>query len=309
MEEKKHILERPLIVCLGATLCCLLWGSAFPFVKIGFGRLNISSADIPAEILYAGLRFTLAGVMTIIIASCMKKRFVRPTARAVPKIAALSLFQTIIQYFFFYIGLSNTSGVKASVIEAASVFAALIVSCFIFRMEKVTAAKVIGSIVGFAGVVLVNLGGMTMGFTLTGEGFILISTIAYAFSSVLMKRWSSEYDPLMLSGWQFLLGGIVMAVGGFAAGGRLGGFDGVSAVLLIYLAFVSSAAYSLWSSLLKHNPVSKISVYGFLNPVFGVILSAVILGETEQAFGWRSLAALTLVCLGVYIVSKPSAKE
>lgn len=305
MEEKKHILERPLIVCLGATLCCLLWGSAFPFVKIGFGRLNISSADIPAEILYAGLRFTLAGVMTIIIASCVKKRVVRPTARAVPKIAALSLFQTIIQYFFFYIGLSNTSGVKASVIEAANVFVALAVSCLIFRMEKVTAAKIVGSIIGFAGVVLVNLGGMTMGFTLTGEGFILISTVAYAFSSVLMKKWSTEYDPLMLSGWQFLFGGIVMAAGGFIAGGRIHGFDGVSVILLIYLAFVSSAAYSLWSSLLKHNPVSKISVYGFLNPVFGVILSAVILGEAEQAFGWKSLAALALVCVGVYIVSKP----
>lgn len=306
MEEKKHILERPLVVCLGATLCCLLWGSAFPFVKIGFGRLNISSADIPAEILYAGLRFTLAGVMTIIIASSVKKRFVRPTARAVPKIAALSLFQTILQYFFFYIGLSNTSGVKASVIEAANVFVALAVSCLIFRMEKVTAAKIVGSIIGFAGVVLVNLGGMTMGFTLTGEGFILISTVAYAFSSVLMKKWSTEYDPLMLSGWQFLFGGIVMAAGGFIAGGRIHGFDGVSVILLIYLAFVSSAAYSLWSSLLKHNPVSKISVYGFLNPVFGVILSAVILGEAEQAFGWKSLAALALVCVGVYIVSKPN---
>lgn len=305
MEEKKHILERPLIVCLGATLCCLLWGSAFPFVKIGFGRLNISSADIPAEILYAGLRFTMAGVMTIIIASCVKKRFVRPTVQAVPKIAALSLFQTILQYFFFYIGLSNTSGVKASVIEAANVFVALAVSCLIFRMEKVTAAKIVGSIIGFAGVVLVNLGGMTMGFTLTGEGFILISTVAYAFSSVLMKKWSTEYNPLMLSGWQFLFGGIVMAAGGFIAGGRIHGFDGVSVILLIYLAFVSSAAYSLWSSLLKHNPVSKISVYGFLNPVFGVILSAVILGEAEQAFGWKSLAALALVCVGVYIVSKP----
>lgn len=305
MEEKKHILERPLIVCLGATICCLLWGSAFPFVKIGFGRLSISSADIPAEILYAGLRFTLAGVMTIIIASCVKKRFVRPTVQAVPKIAALSLFQTILQYFFFYIGLSNTSGVKASVIEAANVFVALAVSCLIFRMEKVTAAKIVGSIIGFAGVVLVNLGGMTMGFTLTGEGFILISTVAYAFSSVLMKKWSTEYNPLMLSGWQFLFGGIVMAAGGFIAGGRIHGFDGVSVILLIYLAFVSSAAYSLWASLLKHNPVSKISVYGFLNPVFGVILSAVILGEAEQAFGWKSLAALALVCVGVYIVSKP----
>ncbi len=292
------------MVLPSAMLCCLLWGSAFPLVKIGFSWLNISSEDIPTEILYAGLRFTLAGVIAIIITSLISGKFLRPTVKSLPKVFSLSMFQTILQYLFFYIGLSNTSGVKASVIEAMNVFVALIVSCLIFRMEKFTAAKIIGSIIGFAGVVIINVskGDLAGGLTLKGEGFILISTVAYAFSSVLMKHWSGEENPMMMSAWQFLLGGIVMSILGFALGGRISGFDLKSVLLLIYLASLSAIAYSLWASLLKYYPVSRIAVYGFMNPVFGFILSAFLLGESE-AFGLKSIAALVLVCLGIYIVN------
>lgn len=304
METKKSILENPKMVLPSAMLCCLLWGSAFPLVKIGFSWLNISSEDIPTEILYAGLRFTLAGVIAIIITSLISGKFLRPTVKSLPKVFSLSMFQTILQYLFFYIGLSNTSGVKASVIEAMNVFVALIVSCLIFRMEKFTAAKIIGSIIGFAGVVIINVskGDLAGGLTLKGEGFILISTVAYAFSSVLMKHWSGEENPMMMSAWQFLLGGIVMSILGFALGGRISGFDLKSILLLIYLASLSAIAYSLWASLLKYYPVSRIAVYGFMNPVFGFILSAFLLGESE-AFGLKSIAALVLVCLGIYIVN------
>lgn len=292
------------MVLPSAILCCLLWGSAFPLVKIGFSWLNISSEDIPTEILYAGLRFTLAGVIAIIITSLISGKFLRPTVKSLPKVFSLSMFQTILQYLFFYIGLSNTSGVKASVIEAMNVFVALIVSCLIFRMEKITAAKIIGSVIGFAGVVIINVskGDLAGGLTLKGEGFILISTVAYAFSSVLMKHWSNEENPMMMSAWQFLLGGIVMSILGFALGGRISGFDLRSVLLLIYLASLSATAYSLWASLLKYYPVSRIAVYGFMNPVFGFILSAFLLGESE-AFGLKSIAALVLVCLGIYIVN------
>lgn len=304
METKKSILENPKMVLPSAMLCCLLWGSAFPLVKIGFSWLNISSEDIPTEILYAGLRFTLAGVIAIIITSLIGGKFLRPTLKSLPKVFSLSMFQTILQYLFFYIGLSNTSGVKASVIEAMNVFVALIVSCLIFRMEKFTAAKIIGSVIGFAGVVIINVskGDLAGGLTLKGEGFILISTVAYAFSSVLMKHWSNAENPMIMSAWQFLLGGIVMSILGFALGGRINGFDLRSVLLLIYLASLSAIAYSLWASLLKYYPVSRIAVYGFMNPVFGFILSAFLLGESE-AFGLKSIAALVLVCLGIYIVN------
>ena len=59
-------------------------------------------------------------------------------------------------------------------------------------------------------------------------------------------------------------------------------FTASAAALLIYMAMISAVAYSLWGMLLKYNPVSKVTVFGFMNPVIGVILSALLLNETES---------------------------
>lgn len=301
--KTEELLTKNSIVILFAMICCLLWGSAFPCVKIGYEWCS-AGGDAPSKILFAGLRFTLAGIIAVIVCSIVSgKPLVPKSGKTAGRIVILSLFQTILQYLFFYIGLSNTSGVKASVIEGANVFIALIVSCCIFKMEKFTARKLTGSIIGFAGVVLINIGGgLDSDITFTGEGFILISTVAYAFSSVVMKRFSVEDDPMLLSGWQFIVGGLVM----MATGALMGGSVDLSAVkgvvMLIYLAFVSAAAYTLWALLLKYNPVSRVSVFGFMNPVFGVILSAVLLKE-YSAFSLSGAAALILVCVGIYIVN------
>ena len=70
------------------------------------------------------------------------------------------------------------------------------------------------------------------------------------------------------------------------------------------MAMISAVAYSLWGILLKYNPVSRIAVFGFMNPVFGVILSALLLGENNQAFSLYGLAALVLVSLGIFLVNR-----
>ena len=131
-----------------------------------------------------------------------------------------SVLFPVLQYLFFYIGLAHTTGVKASIIEAVSTFVAIFVAGFLFHQEKVTARKMLGCLVGFAGVVLVNVAGngIDQHFTVNGDGAILLSTVAYAFPSVLMKRFSVQDNPVMFSGYQFILGGIVMAVCGFFMG-------------------------------------------------------------------------------------------
>ena len=73
--------------------------------------------------------------------------------------------------------------------------------------------------------------------------------------------------------------------------------------LLVYLALVSAVAYSLWGILLKYTPVSRVTVFGFMNPVFGVLLSALLLGETDQASGILGLLSLLLVSVGIYVVN------
>ncbi len=299
----------PIAVAL-AMICCFLWGSAFPCIKIGYKLFEIPADSPASQIFFAGVRFFIAGIMVIAAGSIGEKKLLLPTKRAVPKILSLSLFQTILQYIFFYIGLANTSGVKASVIEGTSAFICIIISALIFRMEKLTPAKIIGCLIGTAGIVVINLDSSLLSeISFMGDGFVFISIVAYSVSSVLIKRFSASENPVMLSGWQFLIGGAVMIAAGALAGGKVGAVTPGGLLMLAYLAFISACAYSLWALLLKHNPVSKIAVFGFMNPVFGVLLSAFLLGETEQAFRLEAVIALLLIAAGIFIVNKKSEAD
>lgn len=298
-------MQKTIVVWLGALLCCALWGSAFPCIKIGYRLFDIASGDVAAQILFAGCRFTLAGVLALAIGSALNREWLVPKRRSYGRIAKLALLQTVAQYIFFYVGLANTTGVKASIIEGVNVFIAILVASLLFHQEKLSAAKILGCVIGFAGVVLVNIsgGGLDLEFHFTGEGFIFLSTIAYAFSSVFLKRYSKEDNPVLLSGWQFVFGGLVMIVCGLLAGGRLFEWSVAGVLMLLYMAVISAVAYSLWGILLKYNPVSKVAVFGFMNPVFGVILSAILLHEGDS-IGVMCLVSLALVCAGIYIVNR-----
>ena len=70
------------------------------------------------------------------------------------------------------------------------------------------------------------------------------------------------------------------------------------------MGVLSAVAYTIWSVLTKYNPVASVAIYGFLNPVFGVLLSALLLGEQNQAFTIYGLLALLLVCLGIFLVNR-----
>lgn len=305
MKDKEHFMQKTIVVWLGALLCCALWGSAFPCIKIGYRLFDIASGDVAAQILFAGCRFTLAGVLALAIGSALNREWLVPKRRSYGRIAKLALLQTVAQYIFFYVGLANTTGVKASIIEGVNVFIAILGASLLFHQEKLSAAKILGCVIGFAGVVLVNSSGsgLDLGFHFTGEGFIFLSTIAYAFSSVFLKRYSKEDNPVLLSGWQFVFGGLVMIVCGLLAGGRLSEWSVAGVLMLLYMAVISAVAYSLWGILLKYNPVSKVAVFGFMNPVFGVILSAILLHEGDS-IGVMCLVSLALVCAGIYIVNR-----
>ncbi|MGN0203295.1 MAG: DMT family transporter [Coprococcus sp.] len=301
--DREQWMQKTVVVWLGAMLCCALWGSAFPFVKIGYRLFNIVSEDTASQILFAGCRFTLAGMMAVFIGSIAARQFLHPTRDNIGRVLWLSFLQTVLQYLFFYIGLAHTSGVKASIIEAVNVFVAILVASILFHQEKLTFQKLAGCMVGFAGVVLINLNGMNFEMSLQGEGFIFLSTVAYAFSSVFLKRFSVKDNTVMLSGYQFIMGGIIMVIVGIVMGGHINVPSGKAVVLLLYLAMVSAVAYSVWGLLLKYNPVSRVAVFGFMNPVFGVILSAVFLHESDQASGWTGILSLILVCIGIYVVN------
>ena len=209
----------------------------------------------------------------------------------------------MLQYIFFYVGLANTTGVKGTIGSGSSAFFSLLIAGLIFRTERLTAKKLVACVLGFAGIICVNLSGLTLTMNFLGDGFVLFSAIAYAFSTVFMKRFSKYESPVVLSGYQFILGGSLMVLIGLAFGGRIliGGLT--AALVLIYLAFLSAAAYSLWGMLLQHNPVSRVTIYNFMTPVFGVLLSSLMLTENSRVAPLSLVLSLLLISGGILLLN------
>ncbi len=307
--RKKVDLTNMRTVLLAAGLCCFLWGSAAPSIKIGYQLFQIDSADTASILMFAGIRFVLAGFLVILYHSITSGRWIWPPKGSGAAIGSLALSQTIFQYLFYYVGLSHASGVNSAIITGTNVFFSMLCASLVFRYERLDIHKIVGCILGFLGIAIVNLAGVgsdkMFAISFLGEGFVLLAQIFYAVSGSLIKKYAGVFDVVTLSGYQFMAGGMALLVIGAACGGTLFGAVGPSAfVLLLYMGFLSAVAYTLWGVLLKYNPVSRVTVFGFMNPMFGVILSAIFLGETAQALTWNTLAALILVCLGIYVVNR-----
>lgn len=304
MNLNEKTMQKTIVVVSLAVLANMLWGSAAPAIKTGYRLFEVAADDIASLILFAGVRFFLAGILAIIIGSIINGNVILPTKSSLPKICVLALFQTIIQYILFYIGCAHASGTKVTIASSTGAFLSILVSALLFRQEKLTARKILGCVLGFTGVVLVNLSPeLDFNMSLIGEGLVILSTCAFAISNAFTKLFSRTENPVMLCGYQFILGGAVLTALGFFMGGRLS-FPGVGGlVLILYLAMISAVAFSCTSILMKYNPVSRVSIFGFLNPMFGVTLSILILKESGQEFGIKGLIALILVCIGVFVVN------
>lgn len=304
MNNKPLLSRTPVVISL-AILCNALWGSAIPFINLGYRLFQIPAGETQTQILFAGVRFFLAGFLTILFTSMPRKTLVRVRKENLHMVFVLGMTQTLIQYVLFYIGVARTASVSGAIIQGLNAFVSILIACYIFRTETMNRLKWIGGAAGVLGVIVMNLGGggMLGGMHVMGEGFLFLSMFVSACSAGLIKIFSQKEDPVALSGWQFMLGGVIMAGIGFVLGGRLNPTGMGAIAVLLYLAMVSAVAYTIWGVLLKYNPVSRIAPFMFLQPIFGVILSISFFGGVQESLG-KYAAALVLVCLSILIIGR-----
>jgi drug/metabolite transporter (DMT)-like permease len=284
-----------------AIFCNILFGSAFPMIKLGYEYFGISD-DVFSKILYAGIRFFIAGIIVFVIDSVRNKKPSAIEKKNIKNVVLLGVTYTFLQYIFFYVGLSNTTGASGSVVNSASVFFAIILAHFIYPDDKLNFKKIAGCVLGFLGVALACFaGGEFSGFKFIGEGFILIAGMFFVVGSVINKKASKINGSFTVTAYNLLIGGFLLIVTG------LFGYNGewkitfVGILVLLYLVLVSSIAVTVLSSLLKTYPIGKISVYNFIIPVSGTLLSGLFL--KENIFIWQYGAALLLVTIGIFSVN------
>ena len=98
-----------------------------------------------------------------------------------------------------------------------------------------------------------------------------------------------------------MTGSAVLLCAGFVMGGRLDLTNLNGSLILLWLAFVSAAAFTVWTAVLKYHPAGRISVFNLLVPVFGTVLSGIVLGENVMRP--ETLAALLLISAGIVLVN------
>ena len=289
-------------VILAAIAATFLWGSAFPFVKLSYNILQIDSTETAQQVLFAGYRFFLASLFILLFMSLTKRdiTFKKETLKPLIKIG---FFQTFFQYVLFYIGLSLSTGIQGSIIAGTVSFFQIIFAHFMYHNDAINWRKTIGLVVGFTGVILVNLtqGNFELKFGI-GETLLLIAMMSAAFGNILARNGTKVMEVPYMTGYQMLIGSIGLLVAGASLAGPFPfSFDGKSLSILFYLSFLSAAGFLIWNNVMKYNKVGKVSMYLFLIPVFGVFLSSVLLKETIHVF---VLLGLLFVTTGIVIVNR-----
>lgn len=297
IKEKMSTNWSTLILCF---VCTFFWGAGYPVLKISYEHWAIESHDVVGKLLFAGIRFAIAGLLLVIFSSIRKRSVAYPPRKALPKVVALGFCQTVFQYGLLYIGMALTSGTKGSLLNQINVFLLVLLTPLFYRNEKLSVRKVLGCVLGFSGIIIMNLHGLS--FTLeSGDIIVVISSTFAALGYLISKSMPADSDPMVCTAYQQLLGGIVLIIIGIAGKGRITTVNWQGICCLIFLIMVAAVAYTIWFYLLQHNDVSRVSIYKFLTPLIGVVLSGLLLGE--EVFTIANVAALLLVCIGIIIVN------
>ncbi len=306
MINSNRLFKNKFIVTVLSLLCTALWGTAFPAIKQGYKIFSIQDNDIPSILVFAGIRFFTAGIFVYITLFIIKKKPIVPKGRELLNISFLGIIQTALQYIFLYIALVFVTGTKSSVYSSFAAFLGVLLAPLFFKGDRITAKKLLGCVIGFCGILLINIGGSgTLGnFTILGDGFLILSNLCGALGNIFAKKLSVDSEPIFVSSVQLTVGGAVLILFGIVFSGSVVFTSYECCLIMGYLSFISSVSFAIWTVLLKHNDVSIISTFLLMIPVFGTVTSGIILGE--EIFSLVNIISILLVTAGIVFVNLKS---
>lgn len=291
---------------LTSMLVCILWGSLYSVIKLGQTAFAIDSDNIPSIMLFAGLRFFISGIVLVILASVSQKKFAVPDKVSIMPIIWVAFVVIVLHYSFTYIALAVGQSSKAAILKQVGF---LLLSCFafVFRKEdKFTYGKLIGGILGFAGVIVVNFNGLEFDFSF-GDILVLVASFCSVAGSVISKNAYDKCNPLTVVSYSQLFGGIILTGAGLALGGHIT-LTASGLWILVYIIASSVIAYSLWNMLVKYNDISLLSVLKFMEPLFAVIIAIFLFPETET-FKLEYAVAFVIIAVAVWVSHRKSKKS
>ncbi len=300
--EKLPIFQRPVWVVAFALTAAMAWGWAYPLIKLGFAEFGITQTMTAGKMLFAGVRFTLSGLIVLSIAACTKRRFSVATSSSWFYILLFALLNTGLHYYFFYVGLSYSAGARAAILNSLGVFMLVLLACVFFKSDRLTLRKIAGCVIGFAGIMALNLGEADSGsFTFMGDGMIILNAFCSAFAGFMTRGLGKRVDVFVGTGYSLTFGGLMLVLPALLMGGGLPNVTLAGVVILFLLICISTLGFTLYNKLLTCNPVGKVAIFNSLIPVVGAITSCLCLGEP---FYFKYMIAAVLATAGIYIINK-----
>ena len=296
------LFQRPAWVCLFALTAAVLWGWAYPIIKIGFQEWGITPDMTGSKMLFAGIRFAISGLIILAMARGMHRSFCPARGWDWGFILLFALINTTFHYACFYIGLSHSEGSRAAILNSLSIFLVVVLACVFFKSDRMTLRKMVGVVLGMAGILILNLNGdaVSAEWSWLGDGMIIVNAICSAVASLLTRSMARRVDIIVGTGYSLGIGGLLLIVPGLLMGGTLPHVTLWGLALLGMLVGISTIGFALYNQLITHNPIGKVAIYNSLLPIVGAVTSCLCLGEPFQA---NYILAGGLVASGIYIVN------
>ncbi len=293
---------KPRWVAVLAFTAAVVWGCAYPLIKLGFEELAITSDLTGGKLLFAGIRFAVSGIVVLTVAFALHRPFRLRKSSDLWYLLLYSLLNTTLHYLCFYIGLSHAPGARSAILNSLSVFSVIPLACFFFRSDAMSLRKLLGCILGFAGIMALNLGSTDSGhFTWQGDGMIILNALFGATATLLTRGLGKRVDVFTGTGYSLAIGGFLLVLTGWALGGYIPHPSPLGGVYLLLLVGISTVGFGLYNKLLTCNPVGKVAIYNALIPVVGAVTSCICLAEP---FYWKYVLAGSLAASGIYIINK-----
>ena len=295
---KERIFQNKPIGVLLTLLVCALWGSLYPFIKIGYQAFSIDAGDIPSIMLFAGIRFAVCGAILVVFLARKEKGGAVPRGGQWTPILLVALFTIVLHYGLTYVGLALGEGSKGAILKQVGF---LFLGCFSFlfvKEEQFSTAKLLSGILGFFGIVVTAMDGSGVTFAL-GDALLVLSSFCTVCSAVISKRAFSRVSPVLLVAYSQLIGGACLLLGGLCLGGRIACVSGRAVLVFAYICAASILAYVLWNLLLKHQSIAMLSIVKFSEPLFAVLFSGLWL--REHIWKLTYLLALLIVLAAILL--------
>ena len=300
-DTKVSIFQRPAWVAGLALTAAILWGWAYPLIKLGFGEFRITPDMTGSKMLFEGIRFCVSGLIILTVARATHRRFSLSGRRDWWYVLLFALLNTTFHYAFFYFGLSHSDGARAAILNSMGVFTVVILACVFFKSDRMTVRKAIGCVVGFLGILALNLGGKDSGqFTWLGDGMIILNALCSAFASLMTRGLGRRVDVFVGTGYSLAIGGGLLILPALLMGGWLPNVTVAGVLILLMLIGISTIGFTLYNKLLTCNPVGKVAIFNSLIPVIGAVSSCICLAEP---FYWKYVLAGALAAGGIFIIN------